>query len=177
MPFPVAHSLVGATLAEGLLTTQTAHRDSKIAFIACLTLLPDFDFLLVWVLDFDRSWHRGFTHSIAFALAFGFLMAALWGIRRVREVVACTLALMSHGLLDTLTTIDGQGVELLWPFSPARFKAEFFAPTELSLPTDNVGQVITYLLTISLIEAAVLVPAFLTVFAIRRRWLKPVHSE
>jgi membrane-bound metal-dependent hydrolase YbcI (DUF457 family) len=176
MPLPVAHSLVGATLAEALLPAQTSHRDWKIAFIGCLSLLPDFDFVLFWGLGFERHWHRGFTHSIVFALSLGFVLLALFGWRHLKEVAVCTLALMSHGLLDTLTTINGQGVELLWPFSQARFKAEIFAPTELGLATDNVAQVMTYLLTISLIEAAVLVPVFLTVRAIRRLWLKPVQA-
>jgi hypothetical protein len=79
---------------------------------------------------------------------------------------------MSHGLIDALTTINGRGVQLLWPVSWARFKAGILAPTELGLPMDNVGQVVKYLLTCTLIEAAIVVPIFVAVLAIRRQWLR-----
>jgi membrane-bound metal-dependent hydrolase YbcI (DUF457 family) len=172
MPFPLAHSLIGATLAEALLPPHAVSRNWLIAFVACLALLPDLDFLLVWLLHFDRDWHRGFTHSIAFALGCGGLMALTpWGRHRTRQVSICTLALMSHGLLDALTTINGRGVQLLWPVSSTRFKAEILAPTELGLPMDDVAQVLHYLLMATLIEAAILVPVFVAVLAIRRQWL------
>jgi membrane-bound metal-dependent hydrolase YbcI (DUF457 family) len=177
MPLPLAHTLVGASLAEALLPWRTPRRNIKVALIACLALLPDCDFLLVWVFGLAHDWHRGFSHSMAFALSFGVLLTALWGRHRLREVAVCTLVLMSHGLLDTLTTIDGRGVELFWPFSSARLKAEVFAPTELGLPTDNVEQVLTYLLSITLIEAAILVPGFVAVLVVRRLWLKPCRPE
>jgi membrane-bound metal-dependent hydrolase YbcI (DUF457 family) len=172
MPLPLAHSLIGATLVEALLPPHAAHRNRLIAFAACLAVLPDLDFLLVWLLHFDRDWHRGFTHSIAFALGCGGLMAiTAWGRHRTRQVVLCTLALASHGLVDALTTIDGRGVQLLWPVSLTRFKAEILAPTELGMPMDDVAQVLQYLLTATLIEAVILVPVFVAVLAIRRQWL------
>jgi hypothetical protein len=77
---------------------------------------------------------------------------------------------MSHGLLDAFTTIDGRGVQLLWPVSSTRFKAGIFAPTELGLPMDDVAQVVQYLLSATLIEAVILVPVFVAVLAIRRQW-------
>jgi membrane-bound metal-dependent hydrolase YbcI (DUF457 family) len=173
MPLPLAHSLIGATLAEALLPPDTERRNRLIAFAACLAVLPDLDFLLVWLLHFDREWHRGFTHSIAFALVCGGLIAiTAWGRRHTRQVAVCTLALMSHGLIDALTTINGRGVQLLWPVSSARFKAGILAPTELGLPMDNVGQVVKYLLTGTLIEGAIVVPIFVAVLAIRRQWLR-----
>jgi membrane-bound metal-dependent hydrolase YbcI (DUF457 family) len=155
-----------------------ARRNLMIAFAACLAVLPDLDFLLVWLLNFDRDWHRGFTHSIAFALGCGGLMAlTAWGRHRVREVAVCTLALMSHGPLDALTTINGRGVQLLWPVSGTRFKAEIFAPTELALPMDELAQVLQYLLTATLIEAAILVPVFVAALVIRRKWLSPACAR
>jgi membrane-bound metal-dependent hydrolase YbcI (DUF457 family) len=172
MPFPLAHSLVGATLAETLIPQHAPRRNRLIAFAACLAVLPDLDFLLVWLLHFDRDWHRGFTHSVAFALGCGGLMTiTAWGRQHTRQVAVYTLALMSHGLLDALTTINGRGVQLLWPGSWARFKAGILAPTELGLPMDNMGQVVKYLLTATLIEAAIMLPVFVAVLAIRRQWL------
>jgi membrane-bound metal-dependent hydrolase YbcI (DUF457 family) len=172
MPWPLAHSLVGTAIAEAILPPHAARRNWLIAVAACTALLPDLDFLLVWLLHLDRDWHRGFTHSIAFALGCGGLVAITsWGRRRTRQVAVCTLALMSHGLLDALTTINGRGVQLLWPVSRTRFKAEIFAPTELGLPMDNVAQVLQYLLTATLIEAVILVPVFVAILAIRRHRL------
>jgi membrane-bound metal-dependent hydrolase YbcI (DUF457 family) len=172
MPLPLAHSLIGATLAEALLPSDTERRNRLIAFAACLAVLPDLDFLFVWLLDFDRDWHRGFTHSIGFALCCGGLMAiTAWGRHRTRQVAVCTLTLLSHGLLDALTTVNGRGVQLLWPLSCTRFKAGIFAPTELGLPMDNFAQVLQYLLKATLIEAVVLIPVFVAVMAIRRQWL------
>jgi inner membrane protein len=73
-------------------------------------MLPDADVALHFLVDapWGSPWrHRGFTHSLPFALVAG-LLAAL-GARglRARPVVAfafVALACASHGLLDMLTT-------------------------------------------------------------------------
>src|SRR5205085_12664169 len=78
--------------------------------------------------------HRGFTHSLAFALAVGLLAAAptfrrfripwldLWGF--------FFLITASHGILDALTN-GGRGVAFFWPFDSERY---FFpwTPVEVS---------------------------------------------
>lgn len=80
--------------------------------------------------------HRGFTHSIAFALIFGGIVAFI--ARRFLQIelsplklfVYFSLATFSHPLLDMLTD-GGSGVALLAPFSNERF---FFPwqPVEVS---------------------------------------------
>ncbi len=80
--------------------------------------------------------HRGFTHSIVFALIFGAL-AALIAVRFLkielsyrRLFIFFALAVLSHPLLDMLTD-GGSGVALFAPFSNERF---FFPwrPVEVS---------------------------------------------
>jgi inner membrane protein len=87
-----------------------------------LPVLPDLDTLSMS--SYSSIWgHRGFTHSLTFALATGFLATALSGwYLRVRfwhlAAVFCTAA-ASHCVLDMLTK-GGNGVALWWPFSEDR---------------------------------------------------------
>jgi inner membrane protein len=67
--------------------------------------------------------HRGFTHSLSFALALGLVVAALtfWYLR-VRFRLLWTFlfaATASHGVLDALTT-GGEGIPFFWPLSARR---------------------------------------------------------
>jgi inner membrane protein len=93
---------------------------------ATLPVLPDLD---SFSLSSSNSvWgHRGFTHSLAFALAAGLLSAALTGwYLRVgfwRLTLVFFLVTASHPLLDMLTRA-GSGVALWWPFSDERIGSE-----------------------------------------------------
>jgi len=93
-----------------------------------LTVLPDADVVAFafGVPYASALGHRGFTHSIAFALVTA-LLALTW-LRPARSrlpAVGCFLftAAVSHPLLDALTD-GGLGVALLWPWSDVRW----FAP-------------------------------------------------
>ncbi len=71
--------------------------------------------------------HRGFTHSLVFAFVVP-LLCVLIGRRWFRAgLIRCwlflTVSLLSHSLLDSVTT-GGKGVGWLWPWSDERF----FAP-------------------------------------------------
>jgi len=177
MPLPVGHALVGAALAEALLPSQTAHRNWKIMIFGCLAVTPDLDFLAVWVFDVDRDWHRGFTHSLTIAIIFGCLMLVFLGRWRVKEAAVCALAVMSHGVLDALTTISGRGIELLWPFSSARYKWGLIDLWEPGSVPESTGQILIAMLQTSVIELITLVPVFLTVFLIRRNVIGNVSSR
>jgi inner membrane protein len=67
--------------------------------------------------------HRGFTHSLAFALLLATL-AAIWAHRlKARQSTAFLFILSttaSHGLLDMITN-GGKGVAFLWPVTSERF--------------------------------------------------------
>ena len=104
MPSPIAHGLVGASLVAAVLPRAgRARYRLLLAAGAGLANAADLDFFLVYLFR-SRAWHRGFTHSLVFALAvfFGLLLAL--GRRRAREAAALGLAYASHVLLDFATT-------------------------------------------------------------------------
>lgn len=80
--------------------------------------------------------HRGFTHSIAFALVFGAIVAFFvhkflpTNLTLIKLFVYFSLVTFSHSFLDMLTN-GGPGVALLAPLSNQRF---FFPwrPVEVS---------------------------------------------
>lgn len=88
------------------------------------TILPDAD-VVSFVLGIPYAspfGHRGFTHSIAFALATSALLTLL--TRRDGRTFALLFACaVSHPLFDALTN-GGLGVALLWPLTRHRY----FAP-------------------------------------------------
>src|SRR4051794_32770905 len=90
---------------------------------AALAMLPDAD-VIAFKLGIPYSapfGHRGAIHSILVALVVGALVG---GAMRSRKIwMLATAAVLSHGLLDTLTD-GGLGVALLWPFDLTRY----FAP-------------------------------------------------
>jgi inner membrane protein len=99
--------------------------------LVILSILPDADVVAFrFGIPYESQWgHRGFTHSIAFALGIGLLcqfFAHRLGASRVRVFVLSTLVTFSHGLLDALTT-GGLGVAFFWPLTPERF----FLPWQL----------------------------------------------
>jgi membrane-bound metal-dependent hydrolase YbcI (DUF457 family) len=126
VPLPIAHALVGASVAAVLVSPSDPQRLRKIALGGFLAITPDFDFFFVWVLGLDRGWHRGFMHSIVFALGIG--AAAYFAApfeKRTRDLWAYGLAMTSHGLLDATFSIDGGGVRLFWPFTDGRYRFGF----------------------------------------------------
>jgi membrane-bound metal-dependent hydrolase YbcI (DUF457 family) len=128
---------------------------------ASLTLVPDLDFFLVWVLGLDRSWHRGFTHSVVFAICLGVLFLSMRA-GSPRVCLAWTLALLSHGLLDWSTTLRGQGVELWWPLSLERSRWSGLHLFEFSLPDALLPyEAMLKLLQDAAVEAVFFVPLFL----------------
>ena len=71
--------------------------------------------------------HRGFSHSLLFALAVAIVGAALAPLLlsgRWRSFWFLFLATASHGVLDAFTN-GGLGIAFLWPFSGDRYFAPF----------------------------------------------------
>jgi inner membrane protein len=101
-------------------------------------MIPDADVTgLAFGIRFGSMFgHRGFTHSIVFALVFGAVIAFFadrflqTGISVTKLFVYFSLATFSHPLLDMLTNA-GSGVALFAPFSNERY---FFPwrPVEVS---------------------------------------------
>jgi len=126
MPLPVAHALVGATIAVAVLPRDMPRRVRAIALAAALAVAPDLDFSAPWLLGLEHDWHRGFTHSVFFALLVTGVMHAYYKATRWRETLSAGLALLSHGLLDSVTTAGDRGVALWWPFSSQRIALGWF---------------------------------------------------
>ncbi|HEV7902492.1 MAG TPA: metal-dependent hydrolase [Pyrinomonadaceae bacterium] len=163
MPLPIAHALVGASLAAAIHTRPASLR-YRVALVsgALLANAPDLDFFLVFALH-SRAWHRGFTHSLLFAAFVCLLFVLTFGTRRLRDALAYGLAFASHCLLDFLTTKAGGGLELFWPFSAERLGLRRIGLSELPsrLPPLDV-------LKWLLVELAIFAPLLLAVLYWRR---------
>lgn len=125
---PVSQAALGAVVAQSV-----GHRrlGLKVAIIgAAAGAMPDADVLFSITGDFvdQLVTHRGITHSLFFAPIVGPLLGWLVWKAEAREdpgfrrrncwMLATTLAILSHPLLDLLTPY---GTQLLQPFSNARF--------------------------------------------------------
>lgn len=130
MPLPVAHGLLGATLVAAIHPEPAKRYFIPLLTGAFLANAADFDFALVFILR-SKAWHRGFSHSILFALIVGLTFVLLLGRRRVREALAYGAGFASHSILDYVTTKEGGGVELLWPFSSERLVFGWVGLSEL----------------------------------------------
>jgi inner membrane protein len=92
---------------------------------AVFSLLPDLDAVSFRFGVSYSSWlgHRGFSHSLFFALlcgVFGACIAPWLKASRFLSGTVIFLAVASHIALDALTN-GGLGVAVLWPFSDARY--------------------------------------------------------
>jgi inner membrane protein len=134
MPTIVTHAAVGLALGRVFTT-----RPMPLLFWGLaggLPVVPDLDVLAFrFGIPYGAFWgHRGFTHSLLFALLVA-APAAAWTCRRLRVPFAdwcgfLFLAVASHGLLDALTN-GGLGVAFFSPFDDRRW---FFPwqPVEVS---------------------------------------------
>ncbi|HEX7176309.1 MAG TPA: metal-dependent hydrolase [Pyrinomonadaceae bacterium] len=106
---------------------------------AACSIIPDFDtFGLIFGIGYgDMLGHRGFTHSLLFALLAGLAVASVFfrDVPRLSEhwwrlVLFFFVATASHGVLDALTN-GGLGVAFFSPFDTRRY---FFPwrPVEVS---------------------------------------------
>ncbi|MGZ0015447.1 metal-dependent hydrolase [Yeosuana sp. AK3] len=114
------HSMVGYTVTK-LLDNKNTKWLLLLAIIS--TILPDFD---VIAFKFGIPYthplgHRGFTHSILFALLWAILLSVLLGKQHKKLWFSVIfLSTVSHGILDAMTT-GGKGVGFLIPFNNDRF--------------------------------------------------------
>jgi inner membrane protein len=121
MVTPYTHGAFGLGLGK-LLTS----RRLPVLFWALTILLPiapDFD--VFFNRPYGSIWgHRGFTHSLCFALIVGLLVAGLtFKYFQVRFWVLAGFFFVitaSHGVLDAFTN-GGFGISFFWPFDDRRF--------------------------------------------------------
>ncbi len=86
--------------------------------ILILSNLPDVDVILGIVLQGNGSaFHRGPTHSLAFAVLAGFLACRVWELWSPRlklNFKICFILILSHILADAVFT--GSPISFFWPF-------------------------------------------------------------
>lgn len=118
------HAVVGLTL-----TKVIDNKNLKWLLLAAIfsTVLPDFD---VIAFKFGISYehplgHRGFTHSIGFAVLWALaLMFTIGRKNKLTWFLVIFLSTISHGILDAMTS-GGEGVGFLIPFNSDRFFFSF----------------------------------------------------
>ena len=107
------------------------HRN-LILICVLLSLLPDADVIAFsFGIPYESQWgHRGFSHSIVFALITGLICSFCFKENKKSVFILATLSTLSHPLFDMLTN-GGLGVALWWPFDTGRY---FFPwrPVEVS---------------------------------------------
>lgn len=114
------HSIVGYTISK-VINNNT----SKWLLIAAVfsTILPDFDVIgfRLGIPYASPLGHRGFTHSLLFAILWSvFLMFTIGRTHKIIWLSVIFLSTMSHGLLDAITT-GGEGVGFFIPFENSRY--------------------------------------------------------
>jgi inner membrane protein len=132
MPTILTHPAIPLTLGLGLGNTIVPGR--LLAAGAVASIVPDLD---VIALRFGVSYasefgHRGFSHSLLFAVLVALVGAGAWRQFQTSYWRACCflfIATASHGVLDAFTN-GGFGVAFLWPWSHQRF---FFGPQVLEV--------------------------------------------
>ncbi|MBV9122572.1 MAG: metal-dependent hydrolase [Planctomycetes bacterium] len=124
MPTVMTHAVVGLGLGK----VFTARKLPWPFWIltAVLPMVPDLDVLAFGVgIPYQSPFgHRGFTHSLCFALVLSLTAAVLFSRRCRMPWTALAgfffLITAAHGILDALTD-GGRGVALFWPFDSTRY--------------------------------------------------------
>ena len=167
MPLPVAHGLLGASVAAALHQSVDARSWRALLLCAFLGICPDFDYALNWLGISGGGWHHGFTHSFLFALILGLIAAIVFDERKARSVFIFSSATFSHALLDFLIT-ESRGVALWWPFTDQRYKLKVPNPIDYTWRSGSLWEAAADLLKISLTELIIFAPMLIAVLFIKR---------
>ena len=136
------HAVLGFALAR--ISSKKELLKTSVLCILC-AVIPDIDFICHKAgVPYDSTFgHRGFTHSIVFAIGLALLFRYLFfrqeklnssnGLTLFVLFFICTL---SHGLLDSLTN-GGLGVAYFSPFSNERY---FFPWTPIKVSPLGIGK-------------------------------------
>lgn len=117
MPLPLGHAAVGAAVyslcPDSSIEIIKSNPLIMGLFIFVLANLPDIDFIFGLVYAGDGSvMHRGPTHTIYFALLFGYMAYLLAKYSTVIPDISffsCTLVILSHSVLDIVTDMIESG--------------------------------------------------------------------
>lgn len=114
---------------------------SKLAIVCVfLSILPDFDVVFHFAgVPYESQWgHRGFTHSLVFAIVCGLICTFFFPEKKKSVFLLTTLSTFSHPLSDMLTD-GGLGVALWWPFDTTRY---FFPLRPIRVSPIGIGNFI-----------------------------------
>jgi len=121
---PITHGLIGAS------ASQSASSNKKLPYAALIgaagAMLPDLDILIGSIADplLQLEFHRQFSHALLFIPAGALITSVLlwWFVRNrlsfKETFLFALLGTATAGLADTFTSY---GVQLLWPFTEARY--------------------------------------------------------
>lgn len=143
MPTILTHPAVPVAMAVGL-GRGIVSRGLLCAGVV-VAVLPDLDVIAfrMGVPYAANLGHRGFSHSLMFALLVAVAGACLFRLFRSSFMVSFIflfIAAASHGLLDAFTN-GGLGVAFLWPWSAERF----FAPVRfIEVAPLRLGRLLTH---------------------------------
>ncbi len=121
----LTHIVLGACIGEAIAGKKLGKK--AMAWGAFANSIPDFDFIASFWLTMDKNLlvHRGFTHSILFAVLLTPLLAWLgyrWhrskGIDYLHWIVFLGIEIFCHLFIDTF---NNYGIGWLEPFSDSRF--------------------------------------------------------
>ena len=130
MPTIFTHAFAAAAMGSGL--KPSSGSTAKLLMLGMgSAMLPDADVLAfaMGIPYADIYGHRGFTHSLPFAVGWGLLLAALAYRKSIGSkgwwliMFYLVLATASHGILDAFTS-GGLGVAFFAPWEEKRY----FAP-------------------------------------------------
>ena len=135
------HIAASSTLGYSLFPKQT--RSTTLLLAGFCAFAPDLDILAFrFSISYESQWgHRGWTHSIFFALVFGTLITLIFKALSPKNTVSyktglwLVLSTLSHPLLDMMTN-GGRGCALWWPYSTERL---FFPVRPILVSPMSVG--------------------------------------
>lgn len=133
------HCIVGYTISK-----VADSRNLKWLLLASVfsTMLPDIDVIgfRMGVHYASPLGHRGFTHSILFAILWAVLLMIFFGKKnKLIWLTIVFISTISHGILDALTT-GGQGVGFFVPFENSRY---FFSLRIIVVSPLSIGGLFT----------------------------------
>jgi inner membrane protein len=122
----ISHSL--AALALGFAFAKPREEPALFAAAAVCSVLPDLDVIgFRFAVRYGDFWgHRGFTHSLVFAMVLALAVLAAWfsagrsPVERLKFGLYLFFSTASHSLLDAMTN-GGLGVAWFSPFSTERY--------------------------------------------------------
>ncbi|MBK8848385.1 MAG: metal-dependent hydrolase [Bacteroidetes bacterium] len=161
-----SHAVVGYTIAK---LTNQPQKSTKLPLIAAVcAMLPDADVITFsYGIAYESYWgHRGFSHSVLFALLIGlfyFLVVCKSQKHLLVSGVVIFAATLSHGLIDACTD-GGLGVGFAIPFWGERY---FFPFTPLRVSPIGVRFFSHYGFTVLKSEFLYLVVPCLSLLSIK----------